>query len=261
MVFDLQIVLHKNKVACHLIFLSFFVFCLNILYQKTVEKVMNKKTKIFAVVSLVCILLCGFAGCKNLNTTLEDTVSEIHEKVFYASDDNFFAQVVSGKIEKNCALDGVKNEMQNFVMIKIKANEDFENMSAEITLQNKKYNEQLLQSPIDSRLWTVVINDNVMTENIALSVTADESKHEFNMQQVAVGETKPIDLLKQAFEKELMDCFDGKSFLCETTIRLVKSPDEKTDKYFWYVVVYKPDKNFFGLMADCVTGEIVAKKN
>jgi len=222
---------------------------------------MNKKTKIFAIVSLVCILLGGFAGCKNLNTTLEDTVSEIHEKVFYASDDNFFAEVVSGQIEKNCTLDGVKNEMQNFVLIKVKANDDFENVVAEFDLQNKKYSQKLTQSPIDSRLWTAMVEDVVNTEALNLVVVADETKTDYQLKQVTVGETRPIDILKQAFEKELMDCFDGKSFLCETTIRLVKSPDEKDDKYYWYVVVYKPDKNFFGFMADCVTGEIVAKKS
>ena len=222
---------------------------------------MNKKTKIFAIVSLVCILLGGFAGCKNLNTTLEDTVSEIHEKVLYAGDDNFFVEVVSGMIEKNCTLDGVKNEMQNFVLIKVKANDDFENVVAEFYLQNKKYSQKLTQSPIDSRLWTAMIEDVVQTEALSLLVVADETKNDYQLQQVTVGETKPIDVLKQAFEKELMDCYDGKSFLCETTIRLLKSPDAKDDKYYWYVVVYKPDKNFFGFMADCVTGEIVAKKS
>ena len=222
---------------------------------------MNKKTKIFAIVSLVCILLGGFAGCKNLNTTLEDTVSEIHEKVLYAGDDNFFVEVVSGMIEKNCTLDGVKNEMQNFVLIKVKANYDFESIVAEFDLQNKKYSQKLTQSPIDSRLWTAMVEDVVQTEALSLLVVADETKNDYQLQQVTVGETKPIDVLKQAFEKELMDCYDGKSFLCETTIRLVKSPDTKDGKYYWYVVVYKPDKNFFGFMADCVTGEIVAKKS
>lgn len=221
---------------------------------------MNKKTKIFAIASLLCILIGGIAGCKNLNTTLEDTVSEIHEKVFYASDDNFFVEIASGMIEKNCILDGAKTEMQNFVSIKVKANSDYHNIDVQITLQNKKHTKQLSQSPIDDRLWMVVIEDVVQTENVVLTVVADEKTIDYQLQQVVVGEIKPIDLLKQTFEKELMDCFDGKSFLCETTIRLVKSLDTKDDRYYWYVVVYKPDKNFFGFMADCKTGEIVAKK-
>ena len=223
---------------------------------------MNKKTKIFLVCSLVCILIGGFAGCKNLNTTLEDTVSEIHEKVFFACDDNFFVQVTSGRIEKDYALDGCKNDLQNFVAIKVVSKQsDFDGVCADFCLQSKKYSQQLTSSPVDSRTWTAMVDDVVADENLTLSVLADDNKFDYQLKKVQVGETKPIDILKQAFESELMDCFDGESFLCETTIRLVKSPDDNDDRYFWYVVVYKPDKNFFGLMADCVTGEIVAKKS
>ena len=100
---------------------------------------MNKKTKIFLVCSLVCILIGGFAGCKNLNTTLEDTVSEIHEKVFFACDDNFFVQVTSGRIEKDYALDGCKNDLQNFVAIKVVSKQsDFDGVCADFCLQSKK---------------------------------------------------------------------------------------------------------------------------
>ena len=110
--------------------------------------------------------------------------------------------------------------------------------------------------------WSATIQDSIVADDgFVLSVLADGGKHEYQLSRVKTGETKPIDLLKQAFEDELMNCFDGKSFLCETTIRLVKSPDQNDQKYFWYVVVYKQDKNFFGLMADVDTGEIVAKKS
>ena len=98
-------------------------------------------------------------------------------------------------------------------------------------------------------------------ESLSLSVLADDNKFDYQLTKVQTGDTRPIDLLKQTFEKELMDCFDGESFLCETTIRLVKSPDENDQRYFWYAVVYKPDKTFFGLMADAVSGEVVAKKS
>ena len=241
-------------------FLSFFGWLVRILYQKTVGHVMNKKTKLFAIVSLVCILLGGFAGCKNINTTLEDTVSEIHEKVLYAGDDNFFVEVVSGMIEKNCTLDGVKNEMQNFVSIKIVATQGYQQVYADFSMQNAKYSQPLEQSPVDDKTWSVTICEQVLTEDFALSVLADDNKFDYQLSKVQTGDKKPVDILKQTFEKELMDCFDGKIFDCETTVRLVKSPDKNDQRYFWYVVVYKPDKTFFGLMADAVTGEVVAKK-
>ena len=221
---------------------------------------MNKKIKIFLVYSLLVALLFCFAGCKNLNATLEDTVSEIHEKVFYAQDDNFFVQVSSGKIEKNYALDGQKNQLENFVTIKVVAKNSCEKIYADFSLQNSKYSQLLQQSPVDDKTWTATINDEIISETMALSVLADDNKFDYQLTKVQTCDEKPIDILKQTFEKELMDCFDGKSFLCETTIRMVKSPDQNDDRYFWYVVVYKQDKNFFGLMADVTTGQVVAKK-
>ena len=221
---------------------------------------MNKKIKVFLVCSLAIILLCGFVGCKNLNTTLEDTVSENHQKVFYAQDDNFFVQVTSGQIEKDYALDGQKNEMTNFVSIKVIAKQSYNEVYADFSLQNSKYSQPLDVSPIDDMTWGATVQDQVVLDDLALSVVADNNKFDYQLAKVQTSDTKPIDLLKQTFESELMDCFDGKTFLCETTIRLVKSPDQNDTRYFWYVVVYKQDKSYFGLMADAITGEVVAKK-
>lgn len=222
---------------------------------------MNKKIKIFLTCSLVLILLCGFVGCKNLNTTLEDTISENHEKVFFAQDDNFFVQVTSGQIEKDYTLDGQKNELQNFVSIKVVATQDYQQVYADFSMQNAKYSQPLKKSPVDDKTWSATICDQVLTEDFALSVLADDNKFDYQLSKVKTGDIKPVDILKQTFENELMDCFDGKIFDCETTVRLVKSPDKNDQRYFWYVVVYKPDKTFFGLMADAVTGEVVAKKS
>ena len=222
---------------------------------------MDKKIKVFLICCLATILLCGFVGCKNLNTTLEDTISEIHNQTFFAQDDNFFVQVTSGQIEKDYALDGQKNELTNFVSIKVVAKQSYSTVYADFSLQNVKYSQPLEVSPIDDMTWSATIQDQVVEESLSLSVLADDGKFDYQLTKVQTGEIKPIDLLKQTFEKELMDCFDGESFVCETTIRLVKSPDPNDQRYFWYAVVYKPDKTFFGLMADAVSGEVVAKKS
>ena len=221
---------------------------------------MDKKIKVFLACCLVTILLCGFVGCKNLNTTLEDTISEIHNQTFFAQDGNFFVQVTSGQIEKDYALDGQKNELADFVSIKVVAKQSYNVVYADFSLQNAKYSQPLEMSPIDDMTWSATIKDQVAEESLSLSVLADDNKFDYQLTKVQTGDTRPIDLLKQTFEKELMDCFDGKSFLCETTIRMVKSPDQDDDRYFWYVVVYKQDKNFFCLMADVTTGQVVAKK-
>jgi len=223
---------------------------------------MSKKTKIFLVCSLFVILLGGFVGCKNLNRTLDDCVSEVHEAVFCADDDNFFVEVVSGKIKKDFALDGRKNELQDFVSIKLKAKKGaYTTVYADFSLKNTKYSQQLTLSPIDDSVWTATVFDVCDSEKLSLSVLADDKKIDYTLEKVQTGQIKPIDLLKDAFEDRLMDCFDGESFNCEVSVRLVKSPDQNDKKYYWYIVVYTPDKNYFGLMADSITGEIVAKKS
>ena len=150
--------------------------------------------------------------------------------------------------------------LENFVTIKVVAQNSYEKIYADFSLQNTKYSQLLVQSPVDDKTWTATVNDEIVSESMALSVLADETKVDYQLTKVQTCDTKPLDVLKQTFEKELMDCFDGKTFLCETTIRMVKSPDQNDNRYFWYVVVYKQDKNFFGLMADVTTGQVVAKK-
>ena len=79
--------------------------------------------------------------------------------------------------------------------------------------------------------------------------------------KVPSGDVHPLDILKENFESQLMECYKDGKFDCEISVRLVKSPDENSDVYYWYVVAYKPDKTFFGLMIDSATGEVLAKKS
>ena len=84
-----------------------------------------------------------------MHSTLEDTISEIHNQTFFAQDDNFFVQVTSGQIEKDYALDGQKNELADFVSIKVVAKQSYNVVYADFSLQNAKYSQPLEMSPID----------------------------------------------------------------------------------------------------------------
>ena len=75
---------------------------------------MSKRVKIFLMCCMTIMLFCGFVGCQNMNRALEESVSEIHETVLNGQDDNFFVEVIGGKIESDYALDGVKNNAHDF---------------------------------------------------------------------------------------------------------------------------------------------------
>lgn len=224
---------------------------------------MSKRVKIFLACCMTIMLFCGFVGCQNMNRALEESVSEIHETVLNAQDDNFFVEVIGGKIEADYALDGVKNASHDFIAVKVQVRGNVpEKIVAAFTLKNNKIESELTCSPIDNKIWTAVLDGNLPVETLALTLTVNEEDcFNYDLQKVSAGDVKPLDILKDNFENELMQCYENGKFNCEISVRLVKSPKADDNTYYWYVVVYKPDKSFFGLMIDSATGEIVAKKN
>ncbi len=222
---------------------------------------MSKRVKIFLMCCMTIMLFCGFVGCQNMNRALEESVSEIHETVLNGQDDNFFVEVIGGKIESDYALDGVKNNAHDFIAVKVQVKGAVpESIIAEFTVKNNRIEKELTRSPLNNRIWTATIEGNLPVETLALTLTIGEEKFEYELQKVSADGVKPLDILKENFEEKLMECYENGKFNCEVSVRLVKSPKEDDNRYFWYVVVYKPDKSFFGLMIDSATGEIVAKK-
>lgn len=207
------------------------------------------------------MIACGFVGCQNMNKALEDSVSEIHETVLYGRAEGFFVEVIGGRIENDYALDGVKNGMKNFVAVKVRTDGEYSDMSAVFTVNGKTYNETLTGSPFDAGRWTAVTDGELPVETLDVTLTADGESFGVALAKVPSGDVHPLDILKENFESQLMECYKDGKFDCEISVRLVKSPDENSDVYYWYVVAYKPDKTFFGLMIDSATGEVLAKKS
>lgn len=222
---------------------------------------MSKKSKVFLSCCLALMIACGFVGCQNMNKALEDSVSEIHETVLYGRAEGFFVEVIGGRIENDYALDGVKNGMKNFVAVKVRTDGEYSDMSAAFTVNGKTYNETLTGSPFDAGRWTAVTDGELPVETLDVTLTADGESFGVALAKVPSGDVKPLDILKENFESQLMECYKDGKFDCEISVRLVKSPDENSDVYYWYVVAYKPDKTFFGLMIDSATGEVLAKKS
>lgn len=222
---------------------------------------MSKKCKVFLICCMALMLTCGFVGCQNMNKALEDSVSEIHETVLSGRTEGFFVEVIGGKIETDYALDGVKNGMTNFVAVKVRTDGEYSDMVASYVLNGKTCEKQLTASPFDSSVWTAVSEGELPVETLDVTLTADGESLGVALTKVSGGDVKPLDILKENFEDELMRCYKNGKFDCEISVRLVKSPDDADDKYYWYVVAYKPDKNFFGLMIDSATGEVLAKKS
>lgn len=223
---------------------------------------MKGRVKVFLVCCLAFMMFCGFVGCQNVNRALEESVSEIHQTVLSGGDDNFFVEVIGGKIEADYALDGVKNQAHDFVAVKVRVKQGVaDELTAEFAVANNKYCEKLTRSPIDNTVWTVVIDNTLPVETLPLALVSGEDRYEYELKKVSSGDVKPLDVLKETFGDELMACYENGRFNCEVSVRLVKSPEEGDDTYYWYVVVYKPDKNFFGLMINSATGEIVAQKS
>lgn len=223
----------------------------------------NRKINIFLILTLCVTLVLGLVGCQNVNRALEESVSEIHETVLNGSDDDFFVEAIGGKMEAEYALDGVKNPSREFVSIRVRetGDENVDTLSAVFTLENNDYDLSLKRSPVDSSVWTVYIESSLPVETLDLTLVYGEDSRNFQLKKVVAGEVKPLDILKTNFENELMQCYENGKFNCEISVRLVRSPKKQDEKYFWHVVVYKPDKTFFGLMIDASTGEVLSKKS
>ena len=215
-----------------------------------------------AVVFCACFTLFAFAGCANFNTQLENTVSEIHERVLYGRSEEFEVTVTMGKIEADFVLDGVKTALKDFIAFKVtplNSAANYTDLGISYRFNEQSVEHNLEKSPKHA-VWTLRLDGTMNTEALEVVIFNEKDNFIVATEKVDTGNFSPLDKLKETFKDELMATHDGSKFNCEITMRLVKNSIDTENKFYWFVVAHTTKKDYFGIMVDIETGDVVSQK-
>ena len=231
-----------------------------------------KKSLFLILTILVVLCVFCFVGCKKSDPTPEKTglqtrVSTYQEAVYVGSDDSFDVSFVTGEAEKLIVIDGEVGEMAPFATLTV--------TPLAFALFNNTYT-YLLKGESGER------SGNLTKDVIGASFSADlENAKEIGKVQsvtiIAEGISENLVELtnkldgalswKEALaiaEKELAEAITAESdtgaLPREIYVKLVNALSDADAPYYYYVSFIKSSSDYWALLLDPMTGEVISKK-
>ncbi len=208
---------------------------------------------------LFCVtLLIPFYSC-NTSKQQSNNVSQLRSNVFYGEQNDIKIKVFAEEKEYPFINDGIANERQNFVTIKVLNND-------QLTKVYFSYDKQSYSSTCEYNVYSMSMDCSVKVKSlpaksILVKVEINNSIIEINCQSQLKSDTiSPLNALEKvtAIQQDFISTLykDGK-FNAEIYIRLIV----ENGYNFYYVGFAQGQNKITAFLLDGKTGEIIAGKN
>lgn len=219
-----------------------------------------KKILLILIVIIPLIFLCS---CSNelYNVALQN-ISEITEVEYHVLNENYFASFSGGKRELPYLVDGKKNEMVSYGLLKIVIlNEIFNNLTNVIfTINDVAYNINLKQTDVNTFIGdinyypteeaTIILNFKLNNnENVNLTLLSI-------MPNFKISNKKALNIFINTKYNTLKTLINNGMFNAEIHITLLFDIRISKDKIFWYVS-FCNDKINYSCCIDVDSGALV----
>ena len=225
----------------------------------------------FGIALVLALSLCLFAGCKKAPTEekspLEKRVSTYHDAVYVGSNDDFNASFVTGECEKLIVIDGEVGDLAPFATLTVTP------LSA--PLFNNAYSYVLkgetgeltgdLTKDVVGAAFSAEVKD-AKTIGKILSVTVKAEgilESDVPLTDKLDGALTWKEILSIA-GKELSETIAAESdtgnLQREIYVKLVNALSAGGAPYYYYVSFIKSPSDYWALLLDPTTGEVISKK-
>ncbi len=233
---------------------------------------MKRKICIFIASFLTIIFLFAFASCGKKNATpkkqgLEKLVSTYHDAVYVGANEDFNVHFATGEAEKLIVVDGKVGELTRFATLTVTplTSSLFNNTySYVLTGESGEKTGDLIKDVIGATFTAEVEGADgigkitevkIVAKDIMESVVPLTNKLEGAMDWKAILKVAEAEL-KEAIEEES----DTGALPREIYIKLVNAMAEGDAPYYYYVSFIKSPAEYWALLLDPVTGEVISKK-
>lgn len=227
---------------------------------------MKKKLLIFM---MLAIFVLGFSACGSTKIDLNDYLIERRNNLFTAEDEMYGVTFSSGTREENYALDGIRNNMQDFAILTL-YRLDGNSLAKDtytyiVTIDGEQFTGYLENSAIDNSYsadLAVNVGDSAVV-NVQISFTG----YNFNEDLTNVSSTFNVDsktaisIASNELSEAINDITSDKNVKIEAVMKVLKdSSTSEAVSYYWYVGVVSTNGDTLGILIDANSGDIVAKK-
>ena len=226
---------------------------------------MKKFFKAIIPIAILAVIIVACVGCAEQKTNLEkisERTSYMQNALYTASDDNFDVSLSIIMQEEHFIADGKTDKVMNVSTLTLTPhNADALSNTYEYTLKGSK--SSATGSISKNRLG---INLACKIENIAdlgdlesLTLTLNETSLEYSLSNICPAECNAENALEIAYNhyKEKIDTsLADNSFDRECYVKLITQTEED-GKYFWYVSFIKNKGDYWSVIVDPQTKEVV----
>ena len=231
-----------------------------------------KKSFIVTIVFLLIMGISLFTACngsdkKSGKTGLEKRVSTYHNAVYVGANENFNVSFVTGEAEKIIVIDGEVGEMTPFATLTVTPlSSSLFNNTYTYLLQGEtgERSGNLAKDVIGASFSAEVADTKAIGEIVSVKVIAEGiMESEISLTNKAEGALSWREILSVA-ERELAEVIRAESdtgnLNREIYIKLVNALADADQPYYYYVSFIKSSSDYWALLLDPVTGEVISKK-
>lgn len=228
---------------------------------------MKKKTKTILILFIaICTVFLTACGSKNLD--LSNILIEERSNLYVAQDDVYTATFSSGLREENYNFDGIKNNMVEFGIITL-ARLDCAPMSNDtynytVKINDQTYTGQLQKSEVDNSysadIQAAAPADAVVTVQVLFTGYSFNKEFVNTSANFAVDKDSAIEIANKELKSSINQLTADKNNKIEAVMKIVKDSSTEQNTYYWYVGIISTNGEMVGVLLDCATGNVIAKK-
>ena len=224
---------------------------------------------VFTAVLLVVLTVFCFAACnkKKKDIDLSGNISYAETHKYTGSDADFRACVTIGIKEKLFIADGNAQEVSDFAAIAVTPLKN--------NLLNKEYSFTLayeggeISGTLTRDVVTHAYSANVdigdfKDKLIALTVIYDDKSSVIELADKLadkISYTQVLEIAKGELGEQIDAALTDGKLPREICIKLIKDKRNPDSPFYWYISFIAADNNYWALLLDPETGEVVTKKN
>ena len=211
------------------------------------------------IVILCLIFFClPLTSCNTKNTS-SSNISQIRKDIFYGERENLSVKVYLEEKEQPFINDGIANNRQNCLIIKVFCLS--QKTSVSFKINGKAYNLNCTYNNVTNSQDAFTIVKTLPTNSLVITATIDENSYDIECKSKLKSDTiSPLTALEKVNLQEkdfVSSLYENGTFNAEIYIRLLCVGD-----YNFYYVGYACGNNkITAFLVDGITGDIIAGKN
>ncbi len=220
------------------------------------------------IVGVLLVGMLSLNACGQSKIDLSDYLIEQRNNLFVAEDDIYSVSFSSGLREENYALDGVCGDMVEFGIVTL-ARQDGGTLADDtytyvITIDGQDYTGFLSANDTDNSYSADI--ENVAGNDSEVSIQISFTGYLFSAEldnvsiDFAVDGTAALEIANTELQDSLSEAVDDETSI-EVVMKILKDySNSEVKKYYWYIGVISSNADTFGILIDCSTGDVIAKK-